>query len=476
VRSRTPRLAVVAGLSVALLAGACSASGGSADTVTSRVTVRPSTGSVSSAPGSAGVSSPASVDGNGKPAAVSSVAGKPPVSGATSGRPGTSKPPGSAASSSAGKQSTSTNAPGGTGDYAHPQDGVALPDGFVPKKLTAGQKPPQFIVVSFDGVGWNEKWQYWFDIAKKVPFRFTGFLSGTYMLSAQTRTQYTGPGHKPGASDINWNNPEDLPVEINDLNRAVDSGIEIGTHFNGHFCGPGGGSTWSQADWNTELDQFFALIKNYKTNNPGAALPDLKVTKDDIKGERTPCLEGKEEALFPALVKHGMTYDSSFTKRGISWPKKSQQNNIWQIGMAEFPMHGTITGNTELPPEKRVQHMQITMDYNFYYSQEQAGTKGMPSPDQSKIDSQQVVDTYNDMYDATFNGNRAPLILGNHFNQWNNNAYSDAIGKFVLETCGKPDTQCVPFRDLIAWMQVQDPARLAQLQAQKPEMGKTAGN
>ncbi len=368
-----------------------------------------------------------------------------------------------------------TSAPGGTGDYAHPKDGVALPDGFVPRKLKAGQKPPQFIVVSFDGVGWNEKWQYWFDIARKVPFRFTGLLSGTYMLSAQTRTHYTGPGHQPGASDINWNNPEDLPVEINDLNQAVDAGIEIGTHFNGHFCGPGGGNTWTGEDWNTELDQFFALINNYKANNPGLQLPDLKVSKNDIRGERTPCLEGKEQALFPALVQHGMTYDSSFTKRGISWPKQSQQNKIWQIGMAEFPMHGTITGNTELPPDKRTRHMQITMDYNFYYSQERAGTKGMPSPEQSKIDSEQVFQTYNDMYNATLNGNRAPLILGNHFNQWNNNAYSDAIGKFVLETCGKPDTQCVPFRDLIAWMEVQDPSRLAQLQAQSPEMGSAAG-
>ena len=33
--------------------------------------------------------------------------------------------------------------------------------------------------------------------------------------------------------------------------------------------------------------------------------------------------------------------------------------------------------------------------------------------------------------------------------------------------------QCVPFRDVIAWMKVQDPARLAQLQAQEPELGQT---
>ena len=41
--------------------------------------------------------------------------------------------------------------------------------------------------------------------------------------------------------------------------------------------------------------------------------------------------------------------------------------------------------------------------------------------------------TYNDMYNATYNGNRAPLILGNHFNEWNNSAYANALTDFVLE-------------------------------------------
>jgi hypothetical protein len=45
------------------------------------------------------------------------------------------------------------------------------------------------------------------------------------------------------------------------------------------------------------------------------------------------------------------------------------------------------------------------------------------------------------------------------------------LTNFVLEKCGRPETHCVPFRDLIAWMEVQDPAVLAQLQAQPPETG-----
>ena len=129
-----------------------------------------------------------------------------------------------------------------------------------------------------------------------------------------------------------------------------------------------------------------------------------------------------------------MTYDSSFTRTGIGWPKKSPQYQIWALGMATFPIHGT-------------DKQQITMDYNFYYTQRQASSAGVTQAE-SDADSAQVLGTYDDMYNATYNGNRAPLILGNHFNAWNNNAYETALTSFVLDKCGQPDTYCVPFRDL----------------------------
>lgn len=414
------RRLVIAVAGLALLA-ACGTSGQAAEeTVTSYVTAGPATTAESSS----------------APASSSSAAESTTASS-------------SAASSSAPASPADPNAPA--------QEGVALPDGFVPKKLAPGEKPPQFIVVSFDGVGWHEKWQHWFDVAKQVPFHFTGFLSGTYMLSDETKMAYQGPGHSPGNSSINWNSATDLPVEIADLNQAYAEGNEIGSHFNGHFCAGAepSGNNWTTDDWNNELDQFFALIKNVKANNPGVTMPDLAFDGSIVKGERTPCLEGHAEDLYPALIAHNMTYDSSFTKTGITWPKKSPQYGIWQMGMATFPINGT--GKP-----------QITMDYNFYYSQREASSDGVTQAE-SDADSAQVLATYNDMYNATFNGNRAPLILGNHFNAWNNNAYEKALTSFVLDKCGQPETYCVPNRDVIAWMEVQDPERLAQLQAQNPE-------
>ncbi len=451
-------------LIAALTVSACSNTANTADdTVTQVVTVGSS-------------SSSSTAGGSGSGVSRSGTAGSSAPAGTSSAPAGSSTKPSPTTRSSTG--TTASSAPPSVGSFDNPQDGVALPDGFVPKKLKKGEHPPQFIVVSFDGVGWNEKWQYWFNISKQVPFRFTGFLSGTYMLSDQTKDAYHPPFYDPGTSEINWNTAADLPVEISDINQALAEGNEIGTHFNGHFCQgaglPSGGNNWSTADWNTELDQFFSLVKNYRTNNPGldpAAVLNLK--GPEVRGERTPCLEGTQDDLFPALQAHGIVYDSSFTKRGISWPKQSPKYKVWQIGMAEFPMHGTLPDASPVDAGARNQHVQITMDYNFWYSQRNASND--VSPEQSKLDSQQVQETYTDMYNAAFNGNRAPLILGNHFNQWNNNAYSDAIANFVLATCAKRDTQCVPFQDLLAWMQVQDPQRLAQLQAQEPEMGTTTG-
>ena len=279
------------------------------------------------------------------------------------------------------------------------------------------------------------------------------------MLSNETRNRYQGPGHGVGKSSISWNTAADLPNQIADLNQAYAEGNEIGTHMNGHFCddNPPGVSQWTTADWNNELGQFFALVKNVKANNPGVTMPDLIFDGSVVKGVRTPCLQGKAEELFPALPAHNIVYDTSFTKRGVSWPKQSPQNKIWQFGMAEFPLHGTGK-------------VQITMDFNFYVRQQQGTSDGVTQAE-SDADAAQVRATYDDMYNATFNGNRAPLVLGNHFNAWNNNAYEKALTGFVLDKCGRAETVCVPFTDVLAWMSLQDPERLAQLQAQAPELG-----
>jgi hypothetical protein len=329
--------------------------------------------------------------------------------------------------------------------FAHPRSGFPLPDGFVPRRLQPGQRPPQFVVVSFDGVGWHQEWQHWMAVARRVPFRFTGFLSGTYLLSDATRDRYHPPYYPPGTSEIGWRTPSDVRVEIADLNRAVAAGMEIGTHFNGHFCAsaglPSGGNTWSTRDWDVELDQFFHLLRDYRSDNSLPPSVRLDVSRADITGERTPCLEGRPAALYPALAAHGFAYDSSITLSSLSWPTRDRRSGLWQLGMTTFPLHGT-------------DHAVTTMDYNYFFTQ-RGGVDGTLA--QSRADERQVEATYDDLYRRSWQGNRAPVILGNHFNDWNHHAYVDALTSFVLHTCGRPQTECVPFRDLVAWLEVQRP-------------------
>lgn len=335
--------------------------------------------------------------------------------------------------------------------YAHPRAGVQLPDGFVPRRLRPGERPPQFVVVSFDGVGWHEEWRHWMEISRRVPFRFTGFLSGTYLLSDATRDRYHPPHYAPGTSEIGWGTPYDVGVEIADIDRALAAGMEIGTHFNGHFCAsaglPSGGDTWTAEDWNLELGQFFHLVRDYRTDN--ALPPDVRLdlVPRDIAGDRTPCLEGSPSALYPALARHGFRYDSSFTRPALTWPTRDPRTGLWQLGMTTFPLHGT-------------DHAVTTMDYNYFFTQ-RGGVDGTVG--QARADQRQVRATYADLYRRSWRGNRAPVILGNHFNDWNHHAYVNALTSFVLHTCGLPQTQCVPFRDMVAWLDVQNPATLARL-------------
>src|SRR5262249_29521241 len=71
--------------------------------------------------------------------------------------------------------------PAGAGGRA----GDVRPDSFFsPTRLAPGEKPPQFIVVSFDGAGSHQKWQFWQDVAGQANMRFTAFLSGVYLVGA----------------------------------------------------------------------------------------------------------------------------------------------------------------------------------------------------------------------------------------------------------------------------------------------------
>ncbi|CRK61558.1 putative secreted protein [Alloactinosynnema sp. L-07] len=306
------------------------------------------------------------------------------------------------------------------------------------RKLNAGEKPPQFVVFSFDGAGSHEHWQKMMKLADGVDARFSGFLSGIYLLDDSRRTEYTGPGHKPGKASIGFGgSPTDVTNLIGDLNQAVEQGHEIGTHYNGHFCKGSEPSVgrWDAAQWNSELDQFFKFMDDARAKG-------LKVDPRTVKGGRTPCLEGQFDIVMPTLAAREMTYDSSQVTDGLAWP--TQQSGVWEFAMPTVRVPGANYRKT------------ILMDYNFWFLLNKAKDEPARAPEFAKI----TLDTYEGLYQAAFNGNRAPMVVGNHFNNWSGGGFMTAVEQFMGSVCTRPDTACATYTEVIDWMKLQDPAVL----------------
>ena len=351
------------------------------------------------------------------------------------------------ASSSASTASSASSSASST-----PSKPKAAGPNFDIKPLKAGEKPPQFIIFSFDGAGSHQKWATFSATAKKANAQFTGFLTGLYLVDDAHKSAYVGPGHAAGKSSVGFGGTkEEVYQMIDDLNRAKAAGHEIGTHFNGHFCAGAepSGNKWDTAAWNSELDQFFSFLTNYAQLNGYTDAPKLTVTPADIQGERTPCLEGDSDQYFPALLAHGLRYDTSKISNGIQWP--TLINGVWEFWMPSVtvPALGSKV---------------IAMDYNFWYKFNKATDEPGRAPEFTK----NVLDTYQSMYAAALNGNRAPLVIGNHFNNWSGNAFNPAVDAFMADACKKPETVCTTYQNVLKWMAAQDPAVLAGLLAQPP--------
>ena len=290
-------------------------------------------------------------------------------------------------------------------------------------------RPPQFVVVSFDGAGGAPLWEYWRAVARKAHAHFTFFVSGVYLIDWAQRDRYAPPELPRGDSSIGF--APDAAWSAGTRRQIVlgyREGNEIGTHYNGHFCGPGGVGTWSAADWGHELDQFDDLLFA-----PGARLP---FGPSEVVGGRTPCLEGNLAALYPVLAKHGFLYDASHTAVLGTWP--SRQLGLWSVPLLELPFIGHTF---------RV----VSMDYNFMANQIDE------SP--AQIESE----TYRTLWNAflaSYRGNRAPLSLGNHFETWEGWAYDKALTRFLLRACARPEVRCTTIRTLVRWLDAQPPQRL----------------
>ena len=184
--------------------------------------------------------------------------------------------------------------------------GYDQPNVTVPVKLAAGQKPPQFVVLSFDGACKDELYQHYRDLAKRNDGHFTFFLSGLCLLPDAEAKNYDPPKKPAGTSAIGFADPTFVQQRVENLRTIWNDGMEIGTHFLGHFCDAEGVASWNSADWQSEIDQFNDFVFDWQKYNPDVkGVEPLPFDSSVIKGDRTPCLAGKRDQMYPVFVKEG---------------------------------------------------------------------------------------------------------------------------------------------------------------------------
>jgi hypothetical protein len=317
-----------------------------------------------------------------------------------------------------------------------------------PERLKPGQRPPQFVVFSWDGAGEDSQklFSRFRQVAKDNHATMTFFLSGVYLLPEEKRGLYRPPRHSPGRSDIGFNNEQGIADTVRQLRLAWLEGNEIGTHFNGHFCGADGGvGQWSVEEWKSETEQAKQFVKSWKTNTGMKDAAPLPFDYDrELVGARTPCLEGQKNFV-RAARELGFRYDSSGVNNQV-WPRK--RNGLWDLSMQLVPFPGHS-------------YEQLTMDYNFMVNQ--SGTRTQGDPAQYERWGNQMRDSLLKGFARAYDGNRAPLVIGNHFESWNGGTYMKAVEKVVQDVCGRPEVRCVSFRQLADWLDAQDPEVLEKL-------------
>src|SRR4051795_5873321 len=326
-----------------------------------------------------------------------------------------------------------------------------------PQRLAPGERPPQFVVFSWDGAanlatGLFPRFR---NLANEVGASMTFFLSGLYALPEDQRMLYAPPGHPVGSSSIGFLSTQEVLDTMSEVRLAWLDGHEIGTHFNGHFCGSDGVGLWSPEDWASEIAQAKQFVKTWKTNTGRTDLPPLPFDYDvELIGSRTPCLEG-QDGLLPTAAALGWEYDASAPGGQQVWPDK-------KLGLWDFPLPAIPFPN---PDPGKSDHT-LAMDYNIMFKQ----SDGDMDADPARYGGwrEQARDAYLAGFQRAYTTNRAPLFIGNHFEQWNGGIYMDAVEDALRRMAENRDVRLVSFRQLVAWLEAQDPAVLARLRTLPP--------
>jgi hypothetical protein len=364
-------------------------------------------------------------------------------------------------SSSSGSKPNAAGPAGGAADPSQPAgtpigDGSTSDTGPQPnqptmERLEPGQKPPQFVIFSWDGAGEldNGLFQRFRKLAQDHNAKMTFFLSGLYCLPESKKHLYLPPNNPVGASAIGYFSDKHIKMTLEQVRLAWLEGHEIGTHFNGHFCdGHGSVARWTPAQWESEIQQAVDFVTKWKTNTGFTDVQSLPFDyRKEMVGGRTPCLLGQDNWL-PTAKKLGFRYDASSPGGLQIWPTK--KHGIWDLPLQAIPFPGR-------------KFEVLSMDFNMLYNQSKNATKSDPRNYPGW--RQQATEAYVQGFQRAYETNRAPFYIGNHFEQWNGGIYMDAVEEALKQIADdkRSDVRLVSFKQYVNWLDAQDPKLLAKL-------------
>ncbi|MCE3011320.1 MAG: hypothetical protein LW875_11995 [Proteobacteria bacterium] len=346
----------------------------------------------------------------------------------------------------------------------HP--GLALGQALPPR-------PPQYILISFDGSYTPEMWKATREHAQKTGAKVTHFISGVDFLMGSDRRKIDGavdsiyipPRYKGGRrSDIGFGGDRtEMNRRIYEMNENMKAGMEIGGHGNSHF----NGSSWSLEDWTFEFNQFHKfLFEAFSLNKLQESQTRVQESEwrnnllPHLRSFRAPYL-GRGEGLWKTLGQtqwkidgkareHRFIYDASAVADSpTSWPTKSNLG-FWFFRMAIIPVPG-------------LNHGVLSMDYNFYVAH--SDNPNSPKDKLEKIQEfeEQMYQAYMSWFQRNYHGNRAPINIGHHFSTWNKGAYWKALKRFMTDVCQQAEVKCTTGLELAEYLESVPASALALL-------------
>lgn len=288
-------------------------------------------------------------------------------------------------------------------------------------------KPKQVVIISFDSAREISQWQRSRALAKRTGAHFTYFLSCVFLLSQQTRAEYTPPGKSAGKSNIGFAvSKQEVADRLDQIGLAAAEGHDIASHGCGHFDG----KDWSKADWLKEFASFERILENaYSINGITSEPKGWHDVAHAVVGFRAPYLS-TSKGLYQALPEAGYHYDASGVSKGPVEPPTG--GGLTRFSLPQIP---------EGPSGRPV----IAMDYNLYVRH----SGGFERPSQAVEFSERTYQAFRAAFDKQYQGRRIPLVLSFHFTLMNDGAYWNALERFAGETCVKADVECISFRDYV---------------------------